>query len=167
MISLLKMKGVNLQTKETIYYPKWTRIATVTETQLAKRMARGSTFSVGEINGVFADFPQSIIDELLNGNAVSIDGLGTFKLKVQGKSQPEKKLVTSAGCKITVVFEPAAELTSRLNDEKEFRFVEVPTPDGQQDADEGGDTPSGGGDDGGDTPTPDPSGGGDDEGDTN
>ena len=29
--------------------------------------------------------------------------------------------------KITVVFEPAAELTSRLNDEKEFRFVEMPT----------------------------------------
>ncbi len=164
MISLIKMKGVNLQTKEIIYYPKWTRISTVNETQLSKRMARGSTFSVGEINGVFADFPQSIIDELLNGNAVSIDGLGTFKLKVQGKSQKDKKLVTSAGAKITVLFDPAAELTSRLNDEKEFRFVEVPTAEGQQDADEGGDTPSGG-DDGGDTPTPtpdpDPSGGGD------
>ncbi len=149
------MKGVNLQTKETIYYPKWTRIATVTETQLAKRMARGSTFSVGEINGVFADFPQSIIDELLNGNAVSIDGLGTFKLKVQGKSQPEKKLVTSAGAKITVVFEPAAELTSRMNDEKEFRFVETPTAEGQQDAEgeeggEGGDNGGGSNDNGGD-----------------
>jgi len=156
MISLLKMKGVNLQTKETIYYPKWTRIATVTETQLAKRMARGSTFSVGEINGVFADFPQSIIDELLNGNAVSIDGLGTFKLKVQGKSQPEKKLVTSAGAKITVVFEPAAELTSRMNDEKEFRFVETPTAEGQQDAEgeeggEGGDNGAGSNDNGGDS----------------
>ena len=143
------MKGVNLQTKEIIYYPKWTRISTVTETQLSKRMARGSTFSVGEINGVFSDFPQSIIDELLNGNAVSIDGLGTFKLKVQGKSQKDKKLVTSAGAKISVVFEPAAELTSRLNDEREFRFVEVPTAEGQQDADEGGE--NGGG------LTPDPS----------
>ena len=40
----------------------------------------------------------------------------------------------------TVVFDPAAELTSRLNDEREFRFVEVPTAEGQQDADEGGDT---------------------------
>jgi predicted histone-like DNA-binding protein len=165
MISLIKMKGVNLQTKEIIYYPKWTRISTVTETQLAKRMARGSTFSVGEINGVFSDFPQSIIDELLNGNAVSIDGLGTFKLKVQGKSQKDKKLVTSAGAKITVLFDPAAELTSRLNDEREFRFVEVPTAEGQQDAEEGGDTPGGdtpggdtpGGDTpGGDTPTPTP-----------
>ena len=140
MISLIKMKGVNLQTKEIIYYPRWTRISTVTETQLAKRMARGSTFSVGEINGVFTDFPQSIIDELLNGNAVHITGLGTFKLKVSGKSQKEKKDVMSVGATINVVFEPDAELTSRLNDEREFRFVEVPTAEGQQDA-EGGDTP--------------------------
>ena len=143
MISLIKKKGINPQDKSTLYFPQWTRISTVTETQLSKRMARGSTFSVGEINGVFSDFPQSIIDELLNGNAVSIDGLGTFKLKVSGKSQKEKKDVTSAGAKITVLFDPAAELTSRLNDEKEFRFVEVPTPEGQQDAEEGGDTPSG------------------------
>ena len=145
MISLIKKKGANPQTKEVIYFPQWTRISTVNETQLAKRMARGSTFSVGEINGVFSDFPQSIIDELLNGNAVKIDGLGTFKLKVSGKSQKEKKDVTSAGAKISVVFEPAAELNSRLNDEREFRFVEVPTAEGQQDAEEGGDTPSGDG----------------------
>lgn len=162
MISLIKMKGLNLQTKELIYYPKWTRISTVTETQLAKRMARGSTFSVGEINGVFADFPQSIIDELLNGNAVKIDGLGTFKLKVQGKSQKEKKLVTSAGAKISVVFEPAADLTSRLNDEKEFRFVETPTAEGQQDAEEGGDTNDTGG--GSDDNGSDTGGGSDDNG---
>ena len=148
------MKGINPQTKEVIYFPRWTRVSTVSETQLAKRMARGSTFSVGEINGVFADFPQSIIDELLNGNAVSIDGLGTFKLKVSGKSQKEKKDVTSAGAKISVVFEPAAELTSRLNDEKEFRFVEVPTAEGQQDADEEEGPSGGGGDTSGDDDGP-------------
>ena len=158
MITLIKMKGVNPQTKEVIYFPRWTRVSTITETQLAKRMARGSTFSVGEVNGVFADFPQSIIDELLNGNAVHIAGLGTFKLKVSGKSQKEKKDVTSAGATITVIFDPATELTSRLNDEKEFRFVEVPTTDGQQDADEGGDTP------GGDTPGGDDTPGGGDDG---
>ena len=76
---------------------------------------------------------------------MSIDGLGTFKLKVSGKSQKEKKDVTSVGAKISVIFDPAAELTSRLNDEKEFRFVEVPTAEGQQDADEGGDDQGGGG----------------------
>lgn len=165
MITLLKKKGFNLQTKEELYYPIWTRNATVTETQLSKRMARGSTFSVGEINGVFNDFPQSIIDELLNGNAVSIDGLGLFKLKVQGKSQKEKKLVTSAGCKISVVFEPAAELLSRIEDEREFRFVEVPTKEGQQDVNEGTGSPDssdGGenGDDNGGTTGDDPDQGG-------
>lgn len=154
MISLIKMKGINPQTKEVIYFPRWTRVSTVNETQLAKRMARGSTFSVGEINGVFADFPQSIIDELLNGNAVSIDGLGTFKLKVSGKSQKEKKDVTSAGAKISVVFEPAAELTSRLNDEREFRFVEMPTAEGQQDADDEEGPSDGGGDTSGDDDGP-------------
>ena len=168
MISLIKKKGINPQDKSTLYFPQWTRVSTVSETQLAKRMARGSTFSVGEINGVFSDFPQSFIDELLIGNAVKIDGLGTFKLKVSGKSQKEKKDVTSAGAKISVVFEPAAELNSRLNDEKEFRFVEGPTPEGQQDADEGSETPDTGGDNGGtmpDTPvTPDPGTGGDNGG---
>ena len=168
MISLIKMKGMNPQTKEVIYFPKWTRVSTVNETQLAKRMARGSTFSVGEVNGVFSDFPQSIIDELLNGNAVKIDGLGTFKLKVSGKSQKEKKDVTTAGAKISVVFEPAAELNSRLNDEKEFRFVDVPTAEGQQDAEseetspgtsEGGGTTGGGSSSGGS----DPDGGSDSE----
>ena len=146
MIYVIRKKGINPQDKSTIYFPKWTRVSTVTEKQLAKSMARGSTFSVGEINGVLSDFPQSIIDELLNGNAVSIDGLGTFKLKVSGKSQKEKKLVTSASCKISVLFDPSAELMGRLNDEKEFRFVDMPTPEGQQDADKSGS----------DTPTPSP-----------
>ena len=127
MITLIKKKGYSLKTKEVIYFPQWTRQAVVTETQMAKRMARGSTFSVGEIGGVLADFPQCIFDELLNGNEVSLEGLGSFKLKVSGKSQRDKKEVTSQGCRASVVFEPAAELTSRLNDEMEFRFVELPT----------------------------------------
>lgn len=177
MISLIRKKGTNPQDKSTIYFPQWTRVSTVNETQLAKRMARGSTFSVGEVNGVFADFPQSIIDELLNGNAVHIDGLGTFKLKVSGKSQKEKKDVTSVGAKISVVFEPDVELNSRLNNEREFRFVEVPTAEGQQDADEGGspspETPEGEGTDpgtGGETPEnpgDDPSTGGSGDGGDN
>ena len=131
MITLIKKKGYSLKTKEESYFPQWTRQAIVTETQMAKRMARGSTFSVGEIGGVLADFPQCIFDELLNGNEVSLEGLGTFRLKVSGKSQREKKEVTSQGCKASVVLEPSAELTSRLNDEMEFRFVELPTREGK------------------------------------
>lgn len=136
MISLIKKKGINPNTKEELYYPRWTRQSTVHETALAKRMARCSTFSVGEVNGVFSDFPQAIIDELLNGNAVEIAGLGTFKLKVSSKSRQKKEDVTTQGAKISVIFEPASELNSRLNDEREFRFVEVPTEEGKQDAED-------------------------------
>ena len=74
----------------------------------------------------------------------------------------KKKDVTSAGATISVLFDPASELTSRLNDEKEFRFVEVPTKEGQQNAEEGGETPTPDtpGGDTPDTPGGEPSGGG-------
>lgn len=157
MINLIKKKGINPQTKTVIFFPQWTRIATVSKSALAERMARGGTFSVGECEGIMSDFPQYICDELLNGNAVQIAGLGTFKLKVSGRAKTQKEDVTSAGAKISVVFEPEAKLTSRLNDEKQFRFVDVPTSEGEQDAEEenapeqqptGGDNGGNGGGDG-------------------
>ena len=42
--------------------------------------------------------------------------------------------VITQGTKISVIFEPSSELNSRLNDEREFRFVEVPMDEGKQDA---------------------------------
>ena len=137
MISLIKRKGRNPQTDETLYFPRWTRIATTTKTQLAKIMARGSTFSVGEVEGTMTDFAQHICDELLAGNAVNIAGLGTFKLKVSGKSKKTIEEVTSQGATIEVLFDPDAELTQRLNSEKEFQFVVKPTKEGEQDAEDG------------------------------
>ena len=138
MISLIKKKGQNPQTKETLYYPQWTRVATTTKTKLAKIMARGSTFSVGEVDGVMTDFAQYICDELLAGNAVDIAGLGTFKLRVSGKSKEKIEDVTSQGATISVLFSPDEELTQRLNTEKEFQFVTKPTADGEQDAEDDG-----------------------------
>ena len=134
MISLVKKKGINPNTKETLYYPKWTRIATTTKTALAKIMARGSTFSVGEVEGTMTDFAQHICDELLAGNAVEISGLGTFKLKVSGKAREKIEDVTSQGATIAVLFDPDPELTQRMNAEREFQFVSKPTADGEQDA---------------------------------
>jgi hypothetical protein len=54
---------------------------------------------------------------------------------VSGKSRQEEHVITQ-GAKISVIFEPASELNSRLNDEREFRFVEVPTEEGKQDAED-------------------------------
>lgn len=133
MISLIKKKGINPLTQTPLYFPQWTRIATTTKTALAKIMARGSTFSVGEVEGTMTDFSQHICDELLSGNAVQIAGLGTFKLKVSGKTHANLADVTSQGCTIAVIFDPDTELTQRLNNEHQFQFVTKPTAEGEQD----------------------------------
>ena len=135
MINVIKKKGINPVTKKVLHWIQWTRIATVGETALAKRMARGGTYSVGEASGVMLDFPQYIIDELLNGNAVSVAGLGTFKLKVSGKADEDPEKVSTRGAKASVVFEPDAELAARIETEAEFKVVVTPTSEGQQDAD--------------------------------
>ena len=133
MITLIKKKGINPNTKEVLYYPQWTRQNTVSEKELAKRMSRGSSYSTGEAMGVMMDFPAYIMDELMDGNAVRVEGLGLFKLRVSGKSHAEREKVTSAGVQTEIVFEPCAELLARMTAEAEFKFTERPTAEGEQD----------------------------------
>ena len=134
MISLIKKKGINPKKGATLYFPQWTRVSTITKTALAEIMARGSTFSVGEVEGTMTDFAQHICDQLLAGNAVYIQGLGTYKLKVSGASKEKIEDVTSQGATVSVVFEPDEKLTLRLTIEREFQFVTKPTAEGQKDA---------------------------------
>ena len=136
MINLIKKKGVNPNTKTPLYYPQWTRVATTTKASLAKVMARGSTFSVGEVEGMLTDFAQYICDQLLAGDAVQLQGLGTFKLKVSGKAKETIEEVTSRDTTVSVVFVPDEEMTQRLNAEREFQFVSKPTSEGEKDAEE-------------------------------
>ena len=132
VINLIKKKGVNPQTRQTIFYPKWTRRSTDTAMELAEEMV-GSTYSPGEITGMLVDFPKRIVRSLMNGNAAKLPGLGTFKLKVQGKAQAKVEDVTAAGCTVQVVFEVDASLAAQLKDAK-FAFVAKPTAEGEQDA---------------------------------
>ena len=156
VINLIKKKGVNPQTKKTIFYPKWTRRSTDSAIELAEEMT-GSTYSAGEITGVLLDFPKRIVRSLMNGNAAKIPGLGTFKLKVTGKAQAKVEDVTSAGCTVQVVFDVDPVLASQLKDAK-FQFVAKPTAEGEQDAaddntqtggNQGGGSNTGGNNDGG------------------
>ena len=142
MINVIKKKGANPITKQVLHFIQWTRVSTVLETALAKKMARGGTYSVGEASGVMLDFPQFIIDELLNGNAVRVAGLGEFKLKVSAKADPDPEKVSTRGAQVSVLFEADPELQSRLQNEAEFKIVTTPTPEGQKDADSA-ETPTG------------------------
>lgn len=141
MITVIKKKGINPVTKTELHFIQWTRVSTVVETALARKMARGGTYSVGEASGVMLDFPQFIIDELLNGNAVRVAGLGEFKLKVSAKTDPDPEKVSTRGAQVSVLFEADDELKSRLQNEAEFKIVTTPTPEGQKDADSA-ETPS-------------------------
>ena len=142
VINLIKKKGINPQTRQTIFYPKWTRRSTDTAMELAEEMV-GSTYSPGEITGMLVDFPKRVIRSLMNGNAAKLPGLGTFKLKVQGKAQAKVEDVTSAGCTVQVVFDVDPVLASQLKDAK-FAFVAKPTAEGEQDAADDQGTQTGG-----------------------
>ena len=144
VINLIKKKGINPQTKTTIYFPQWTRRSTDTAMELAEEMV-GSTYSPGEITGMLVDFPKRIVRSLMNGNAAKLPGLGTFKLKVQGKAKENIDDVTSAGCTVQVVFDVDPVLAAQLKDAK-FQFVAKPTAEGEQDAtDDNTQTGAGGG----------------------
>ena len=132
VINLIRKKGVNPQTRQTIFYPKWTRRSTDTAIELAEEMV-GSTYSPGEITGMLIDFPKRLVRSLMNGNAAKLPGLGTFKLKVTGKAQEKLEDVTAQGCTAQVVFEVDNALAAQLKDAK-FQFVTKPTAEGEQDA---------------------------------
>lgn len=146
VINLIKKKGINPQTKKTLFFPQWTRRSTDTAMELAAEMV-GSTWSPGEVTGMLVDFPKRVIRSLMNGNAAKIPGLGTFKLKVTGKAQEKLEDVSAQGCTAQVVFEVDNALAAQLKDAR-FQFVSKPTAEGEQDAE--------------DTPTPEqPASGGD------
>ena len=132
LINLIKKKGINPQTKTPLYFPQWTRRSTDTAMELAEEMV-GSTYSPGEITGMLVDFPKRIVRSLMNGNAAKLPGLGTFKLKVQGKAKEKEEDVTAAGCTVQVVFDVDPVLAAQLKDAK-FQFVAKPTAEGEQDA---------------------------------
>ena len=137
VINLIKKKGINPQTKKTLFFPQWTRRSTDTAIELAEEMV-GSTYSPGEITGMLVDFPKRLVRSLMNGNAAKLPGLGTFKLKVTGKAQEKLEDVTAQGCTVQVVFDVDPSLAAQLKDAK-FQFVTKPTAEGEQDAE---DTPT-------------------------
>jgi predicted histone-like DNA-binding protein len=144
---LIKKKGINPQTKTTLYFPQWTRRSTDTAMELAAEMD-GSTYSQGEVVGVLTDFPKRILRSLMNGNAAKIPGLGTFKLRVQGKAKENIDDVTAQGCRAQVVFDVDPKLAAELADAK-YQFVTKPTQECEQDVTDDTETPADGGDNAG------------------
>lgn len=66
---------------------KWTPVATVAKTlstkKIAERIEKESTVSLADIMAVLYSLPHVLRDEMANGNAVKLDGIGSFALTVQ------------------------------------------------------------------------------------
>ena len=136
MIDLLKIKGRDPRTDEVLHYLQFTRRATATTAQLAERMSRGSSsYTKGEVAGVTLDLPNVMLNALLDGQAVTIDGLGTFKPRVSSQTDADPDKVTRASIKgVDIVFTPDAQLVADLQARAEFRIVQKATAEGEKDA---------------------------------
>ena len=163
---------------------KWTPVAAVGKTlstrKIAERIEKESTVSIADIMAVLYSLPHVLRDEMANGNAVKLDGIGSFALTVQCHKtgvanaedvdpytqitnvkvqfRPEKASVQIAGAKKMQTSLVANDIT----------WVELQERKGTVNA---GGSATPGGDTSEPTPTPDPTptpgGGGDDEGDGN
>ena len=82
-----------------------------------------SVFSKGTIKGVLADVACCVREQLLNGNKVELEGLGTIGFTISSTPAESLTEFTAANIKgVNVVFTPAAELQDLIADAK---FVPV------------------------------------------
>ena len=79
--------------------------------------SHNTVFSKGTIKGVLADIASCLREQLLNGNKVQLEGLGTFgiTLNSQGAESLEKFTATNIK-KINVIFTPDTDLEGLIDD---------------------------------------------------
>lgn len=128
MIQCYKKK-VNITTGDNpgeYYYAAFSRKGTADSIALAEQMKEGSSaFTRGEVVGITLDLPAHIKQAILNGQAVKINGLGTFKpsLTVSKVQADPDDLKTSAISIKSINFAPDAELLSDLNAQAEYQWI--------------------------------------------
>ena len=79
--------------------------------------SHNTVFSKGTIKGVLADVACCLREQLLNGNKIQLDGLGTFgfTLSSHGAESLEKFTATNIK-KINVIFTPDTDLEGLIDD---------------------------------------------------
>ena len=88
-----------------------------TEKFIAHVASHNSVFSKGTIKGVLADVACCVREQLLNGNKVQLEGLGTFGFTISSQGAENVKDFTSANIKkINVIFTPDSELENLIDD---------------------------------------------------
>ena len=152
---------------------KWTPVAAVGKTlstrKIAERIEKECTATLSDVRAVLFALPNVLRDEMANGNAVKLDGIGSFALSVQchktGVANAADVDPYSQITNVKVQFRPERESILVAGKKKmqtslvaqDITWIELQEKKGTKNA--GGTTPSGGGSQGGGT-TPDPGTGG-------
>ncbi len=109
------------------FYAAYSRKGTINTVQLAGQMSEtSSAFTKGEVVGVTLDIPIGIKRALLDGQAVTIDGLGTFKpaLSTREVKANKEDLRANAVSIRSLNFTPDPKLLAQLNAEVQFQWID-------------------------------------------
>ena len=79
--------------------------------------SHNTVFSKGTIKGVLADIASCLREQLLNGNKVELEGLGTFGITLNSQGAESLKTFTADNIKnINVIFTPDTDLEGLIDD---------------------------------------------------
>ena len=109
------------------FYAAYSRKGTINTVQLAGQMREtSSAFTKGEVVGVTLDLPTGIKRALLDGQAVTIHGLGTFKpaLSTREVKANKEDLRASAVSIRSLNFTPDPKLLAQLTAEVQFQWID-------------------------------------------
>lgn len=105
------------------YYLQPIRTAKVGRDELEKFIVESTALSKAEARGVTVSVVGFIKDELLRGNAIDIEGLGTFSIRVRSEGSDTAEEVSADNVKsIMINYRPSAEL---MEDVRKIRFVKA------------------------------------------
>ena len=88
-----------------------------TDKFVAHVASHNSVFSKGTIKGVLADIACCLREQLLNGNKVHLEGLGTFGFTISSEGAESMEKFTAANIKkINIIFTPDVDLENLIDD---------------------------------------------------
>ena len=101
---------------EELFYPRINHSSLVRSDELFEQAAEGTVFSRGEIGAAFYNLVRAVARQLSQGNTVSLDELGTFRLRiVADKDMHRSELTHTSHVRVGgLTFAPSPDLLSLI-----------------------------------------------------
>ncbi len=104
--------------EKPLLYPRIVSSGTITTEQLAKEIARSTTFTQGEVKGMIVTLADVLARHLNNGYRVKLGEIGYFSARLSARPVTDKREITSRSIRIDDVnFKATAAFRRHLNGE--------------------------------------------------